>query len=190
MIYTIGHSNRRIEEFLAMLVAHEIEQLVDVRTAAGSQRNPQFGHQELAQTLNSQGMDYLRLPQLGGFRKTSPRSRNTGWHNDSFRGFADYMETAEFEQGILRLLELAGAKRTCITCSEAVPWRCHRSLIADALTVRGENVCHIMSTRKAGEHRLTPFSTVSGTDIWYPPDEGERTPAPTSEQEADDRDEC
>jgi uncharacterized protein (DUF488 family) len=172
LIYTIGHSNRSLDEFLNMLRGHQIHQLLDVRTAAGSRRNPQFGHAALSRALEVQGINYLRLPELGGFRKPRADSRNTGWRNDSFRGFADYMETTQFEEGLSKLLELAKAGKTSIMCSEAVPWRCHRSLIADALSVRGEEVRHIMSVIKADEHRLTPFAKVDGTEIWYPPEAG------------------
>jgi uncharacterized protein (DUF488 family) len=172
LIYTIGHSNRPLEEFLNMLRAHDIAQLIDVRTAAGSRRNPQFGKSELSLALEAEGTRYLHLPELGGFRKPRIDSRNTGWRNASFRGFADYMETPQFEAGITRLLEVAEARTASIMCSEAVPWRCHRSLIADALTVRGQEVRHIMSANKADEHRLTPFAKVDGTEIWYPPEAG------------------
>jgi uncharacterized protein (DUF488 family) len=169
-IFTIGHSNRSLEEFISLLVAHHITHLVDVRTAAGSRRNPQFGRDALPDSLEQAGIVYSRLPELGGFRKTNDSSENGGWRNASFRAFADYMATPEFDEGITVLLGIARAGATAIMCAEAVPWRCHRSLIADALTVRGVTTEHIMSRTLATRHTLTTFAHVSGRKITYPPE--------------------
>jgi uncharacterized protein (DUF488 family) len=167
-IFTIGHSTHTLEEFVAMLKAHDVTQLVDVRTIPKSRRVPQFNSDSLAETLPTRGIDYLHLKALGGLRHAKRDSVNTGWRNASFRGYADYMATKEFEEGIKRLLELARAKRTAIMCAEAVPWRCHRSLIGDALLIRGVRVEDIMSATSARDHALTPFARVSGLEITYP----------------------
>jgi uncharacterized protein (DUF488 family) len=146
-----------------------------VRTAPGSRRHPQFMGGALAQSLPAVGIDYVHLKELGGFRKPRPDSPNGAWRNQSFRGYADYMQTPEFEATLDRLIKLASERRTAVMCSEAVPWRCHRSLIADALTVRGIPVEHVMSERAANPHRLTRFAHVDGERITYPP------PAPDDE---------
>lgn len=171
-IFTVGHANRTIEEFLAMLRGHEVEQLVDVRTAAGSRRNPQFGKDALARALQDHGIHYLHLPELGGFRTPRPDSPNGAWRNESFRGYADYMGTDAFHVALDRLIALAGEAPSAVMCAEAVPWRCHRSLIADALTVRGIDVSHIMSPTSNRPHALTPFAHVEGERITYPPGAG------------------
>jgi len=137
---TIGHSNRSIEEFLEMLRAHSVELLVDVRTVPRSRHNPQFNRDMLPGSLATVGIGYEHMPGLGGLRKPRADSRNTGWRNLSFRSYADYMQTAEFETNLAKLLELEGTRKTAIMCAESVPWRCHRSLIADALTVHGTAV--------------------------------------------------
>jgi hypothetical protein len=167
-IFTIGHSTHTLEEFVAMLKAHDLAQLVDVRTIPKSRRVPQFNSESLAETLPARGIDYIHLKALGGLRHARKDSVNSGWRNASFRGYADYMGTEEFQQGIDRLLELARAKRTAIMCAEAVPWRCHRSLIGDALLIRGVHVEDIMSATSTREHELTPFAKVSGLEITYP----------------------
>jgi uncharacterized protein (DUF488 family) len=142
-LYTIGHSNRSIDEFVALLQAHGIKQVVDVRTAAGSRKNPQFMKDVLARALELHGTRYTHLPALGGFRKPHPDSINAAWRNESFRGYADYMQTPEFETALAELLDLAAREPTAVMCAEAVPWRCHRSLIADAVVARGLTACHI-----------------------------------------------
>lgn len=167
-IYTIGHSTHPIDEFLKMLQAYEIGLLVDVRTIPKSRHNPQFNQEELARLLPEHGIDYVHLKELGGLRHTTKDSINTGWRNLSFRGYADYMQTEEFRAGIEHLMQLAQARRTAIMCSEAVPWRCHRSLIGDALLVRGVHVLDIMGEKSARPHELTPWARVEGTSITYP----------------------
>jgi uncharacterized protein (DUF488 family) len=170
-VLTIGHSTHPLEEFVSMLEAHEVSQVVDVRTVPRSRRVPQFNSESLASELSAWGIDYVHLKSLGGLRHPTKNSVNTGWRNTSFRGYADYMATEEFRQGIERLLELAGEKRSAIMCAEAVPWRCHRSLIGDALLVRGVQVVDIMSAKIRREHTMTSFANVRGLDITYPADE-------------------
>ena len=169
-IFTVGHSTHSLEEFVDMLKAHSIAQLVDVRTIPKSRRVPQFNAESLAAALPKLGIEYVHLKTLGGLRHAKKDSVNTGWRNASFRGYADYMGTDEFRQGIERLLELARTKRTAIMCAEAVPWRCHRSLIGDALLVRSVRVEDIMSATSSREHELTPFAKVHGLQITYPGD--------------------
>jgi uncharacterized protein (DUF488 family) len=168
VVYTIGHSTRSAEAFVGLLEAHGVRCLADVRTVARSRHNPQFNGDTLAATLASHAIEYVRLPGLGGFRRSSPDSPNAGWRNASFRGYADYMQTAEFGQSLRALLELASASRVAVMCAEAVPWRCHRSLIADALTVRGIRAEEIVSETRTSLHKLTPFAAVDGTTIRYP----------------------
>lgn len=167
-LYTIGHSNRSLDEFLRLLHAHEIKQVADVRTAAGSRRNPQFGKEELAPALRAAGVQYVHLPELGGFRRPLPDSPNAAWRNESFRGYADYMQTPQFEAALTELLELAAGERTAIMCAEAVPWRCHRSLIADAVVARGLSVGDIVSATRCQPHSLTPFARVHDGRVRYP----------------------
>jgi uncharacterized protein (DUF488 family) len=167
-IYTIGHSTRTIEQFIALLRAHGIEQLVDVRTIPRSRHNPQFGQEELAASLQQAGIAYSHLGKLGGLRHASKDSVNSGWQNTSFRGFADYMATPEFQAGLDELKGLAEKKTVAIMCAEAVPWRCHRSLIADALTVQGWQVLHIQSRKTSTPHELTSFLKVQDGKITYP----------------------
>ncbi len=169
-IFTIGHSTHSLEEFVDMLKAHDIAQLVDVRTIPKSRRVPQFNAESLSAALPKLGIAYFHLKTLGGLRHAKKDSVNTGWRNASFRGYADYMATHEFQQGIERLLKLARAKRTVIMCAEAVPWRCHRSLIGDALLVRGAHVEDVLSATSSREHELTPFAKVHGLEITYPGD--------------------
>jgi uncharacterized protein (DUF488 family) len=169
-VFTIGHSTRTIEEFLSMLQAHGVERLVDVRTIPKSRRVPQFNSDALAASLREQGIEYAHLATLGGLRYAKKDSVNTGWRNASFRGYADYMATEEFHEGLNRLLELARTKRTAIMCAEAVPWRCHRSLIGDALLARGVHVDDIMSASSVRPHEMTSFAKVEGLDIVYPED--------------------
>jgi uncharacterized protein (DUF488 family) len=167
-VLTIGHSTRSIEEFLSILKAHGVERLVDVRTIPKSRRVPHFNSDSLAKSVQKEGIDYVHLKTLGGLRHAKKDSVNTGWRNASFRGYADYMATGEFRAGLDRLLQLATEKRTAIMCAEAVPWRCHRSLIGDALLVRGVHVEDIFSVTSRREHELTSFAKVNGVDISYP----------------------
>ena len=167
-VLTIGHSTRTIEDFIAMLAAHRVQLLVDVRSIPKSRHVPQFNSDALAASLREKGIAYLHLKSLGGRRHSRKDSRNLGWRNASFRGYADYMATEEFRAGIARLLDLAREKRTAIMCAEAVPWRCHRSLIGDALLVRGVRVEDIMSASSIRPHDLTTFAKVEGLDVFYP----------------------
>ena len=168
MISTIGHSTLPIEKFLEMLNANGIRQLVDVRTIPKSRRNPQFGQDELAASLKKDKIKYVHLPGLGGLRHPRKDSINTGWKNASFRGYADYMQTAAFGKNITELIDLAAAGPTVIMCAEAVPWRCHRSLVADALTARGIEVQHILSATNRKPHIYTPFARIDGESVSYP----------------------
>jgi uncharacterized protein (DUF488 family) len=167
-IYTIGHSTRALDELLAMLRARGVTTLVDVRTIPRSRRNPQFARDSLSGSLPPASIRYLHVPGLGGLRRPRPDSTNTGWRNASFRGYADYMETAEFERNLQTLIGEAARGPVALMCAEAVPWRCHRSLIADALTARGIAVEHILSASATEPHRLTPFARVEGTRVTYP----------------------
>jgi uncharacterized protein (DUF488 family) len=166
----VGHSTRALAEFIALLKAHAVTRLIDVRTVPRSRRNPQFNSDTLPDALAAEGISYEHMPGLGGFRKTHAESPNTGWRNLSFRGYADYMQTAEFAQHLSELMARARHARVAIMCAEAVPWRCHRSLIADALTVHHMRVEEIVSETRRQAHGLTPFARVSGTTISYPPD--------------------
>src|SRR5690348_3743908 len=167
-ILTIGHSVHSIEEFLDLLAGHGVEQLVDVRTIPKSRRNPQFNSEALEHELHRRRIGYLHMPELGGLRHPRKDSINTAWRNDSFRGYADYMQSAEFEAGLRRLIEFGSARPTAIMCAEAVPWRCHRSLIADALLARGIIADHIMSKTSLKQHAYTPFARVQGEMVTYP----------------------
>ena len=173
VLWTIGHSNRPLEDLIAMLRGHGVALLVDVRTVPRSRHNPQFNRETLPAALAAAGISYRHMPGLGGLRKPRPDSRNTGWRNLSFRGYADYLETPEFERSLDELLALAAERPTAVMCAEAVPWRCHRSLIADAVTARGGEVRHIMSAEKASPHKLTAFARVEDGRVTYPPAEGE-----------------
>jgi uncharacterized protein (DUF488 family) len=170
LVLTVGHSTRPLEEFIALLRTHVVTRLVDVRTIPRSRHNPQFNADALPAPLNHAGIAYVHLPGLGGLRHTTPTSPNTGWRNSSFRGFADYMQTAEFEHALKALIQLTPQGQLALMCAEAVPWRCHRSLIADALLVRGYRVEHIMSATNRQPHKLTPFAKVHGTHVLYPPE--------------------
>jgi uncharacterized protein (DUF488 family) len=167
---TIGHSTRTLEEFIRLLQAHEVACVVDVRTVPRSRHNPQFNKTSLPKSLKKAGLEYIHLPGLGGLRHARRDSPNAGWRNASFRGYADYMQTTEFAQNLLELIRLANEKRIALMCAEAVPWRCHRSLIADALLVRGIRTADIMSATRRQVHTLTPFAKVRGFKITYPPE--------------------
>lgn len=166
--FTIGHSTRSVEEFIALLLAHHIELVVDVRTMPRSRRNPQFNRETLPHSLQAADIGYEHVAALGGFRRPSPQSPNVGWRNASFRGYADYMQTAAFTAAIETLSERAERQRLAVMCAEAVPWRCHRSLIADALVVRGMRVEEIISTTRTQPHALTSFAHAEGTTVTYP----------------------
>lgn len=170
MLLTIGHSNRPLEEFLTLLDAHGVRTLVDVRAFPQSRHNPQFNRDSLPASLAGSRVEYVHMAGLGGHRKPKPDSVNTGWRNLSFRGYADYMQTPEFEKNLAALEVLAESRIVAIMCAESVPWRCHRSLIADALTVRGVEVRHIMGVDTATPHHITPFAVVELTHLSYPGD--------------------
>ena len=165
---TVGHSTRPIGEFIALLKAHGVNGVADVRTIPNSRHNPQFNGAELAKSLRKAGIEYFPMPALGGLRHARPDSPNTGWRNASFRGFADYMQTPEFAAAVAELTVLGQQKQTAIMCAEAVPWRCHRSLIADALMARGVPAEDIIGPTRRTPHKLTPFARVEGTRVWYP----------------------
>jgi uncharacterized protein (DUF488 family) len=168
LVLTIGHSTRPLEVFIDLLKTHGVKRIVDVRTVPRSRHNPQFNLDTLPDALSAVGIRYEHLSGLGGLRHARSDSPNTGWHHSSFRGFADYMQTAEFEKNLEKLIRLSRPKRVCLMCAEAVPWRCHRSLIADALQVRNISVEHIMSENRRQVHNLTPFARVDGTRVTYP----------------------
>jgi uncharacterized protein (DUF488 family) len=168
VIHTIGHSTRPLDDFISMLRAHSISKLVDIRTVPRSARNPQFNRESLPQDLKKAGIAYEHMAALGGLRKPRANSVNTGWRNDSFRGYADYMQTPEFAAAIDLLIDEAKGENVCIMCAEAVPWRCHRSLVSDALIARGIGATHIMSAKTAQRHKLTSFAKVLGQRVTYP----------------------
>ncbi len=165
---TVGHSTRSLPEFLGLLKAHGVSRVVDVRTIPRSRHNPQFNRETLPAALEAAGLGYVHLKGLGGLRHPRPDSPNLGWRTAGFRGFADYMLTPEFAKQLQALVELAGRERLAVMCAEAVPWRCHRSLIADALVVRGLRVEHILGPGRRQPHRLTPFARVEGGRLTYP----------------------
>ena len=167
-IFTIGHSTRSLEEFVDLLAANGIERLVDVRTIPRSKRNPQFNSDNLCSGLEKHNISYLHMKELGGLRHPKKDSVNLGWHNDSFRGYADCMQGPEFSDALDTLIQLAKDQPTAIMCAEAVPWRCHRSLIADALTVRGYEVKNIISRTSSKEHSLNPMAVIDEGRVTYP----------------------
>ncbi|MEO8972003.1 MAG: DUF488 domain-containing protein [Ktedonobacteraceae bacterium] len=167
-VYTVGHSTRSIEEFIKLLKTYKIETVVDVRKIAKSRHNPQFGEDKLSESLEKQSILYKRMEGLGGLRHTTNASVNKAWENLSFRGYADYMQTSEFAKSVEELIKISGEKQTVIMCAEAVPWRCHRSLIGDALLVRNIQVEDIMNEKGSRPHKLTSFAKVAGKTITYP----------------------
>jgi Uncharacterized conserved protein len=170
-IWTIGHSTRTIDEFISLLKANEIKVLADVRSWPGSKRYPHFNKDALTESLTAHGIRYEHFPELGGKRKSKPDSRNTAWRNASFRGYADYMETEQFQNGIVRLLDTASeAGPIAIMCAEAVWWRCHRSLIADYLTARGVEVLHILGPNKVELHPYTSAAQIVNGELSYAAD--------------------
>ena len=171
VVLTVGHSTRAQDDFIALLRAHAVKRLVDVRTIPRSRHNPQFNRDRIGAALRQAGISYLHMKALGGLRHAHPDSLNGAWRNASFRGFADYMQTHEFARGLHRLMSLARTKQTAIMCAEAVPWRCHRSLIADALLAHGFRVDEIESLKRTRPHLLTPWARVRGSKITYPSSE-------------------
>jgi 3-methyladenine DNA glycosylase/8-oxoguanine DNA glycosylase len=177
-LYTIGHSTRSIDELVALLRAADVSTLADIRTIPRSRHNPQFEREALSAALRRRRLRYVHVPLLGGLRRARPDSPNTAWRNASFRGFADYMLSADFEAGLAELRRLASDGTVAVMCAEAVPWRCHRSLVADALLVRGARVEHITGAGRASPHRLTAFAHVEGTRITYPGEGGTPVASP------------
>jgi uncharacterized protein (DUF488 family) len=174
LVCTIGHSNRSIEEFMDLLRQNDIQCVLDIRTVPKSRHNPQFGQDVLPASLAEAGIAYRHVAGLGGLRHPRKDSPNNAWHNTSFRGYADYMQTAEFAENVEAVVDLARTTRCVLMCAESVPWRCHRSMVADALTVRGVRVEHIINKQKRRAHALTPFARVDGTRITYPPGQVEQ----------------
>ena len=171
-VFTVGHSTLPIDQFAALLETYGIQTLADIRTVPRSRHNPQFNSDALAAALRGHHIGYVALPGLGGLRRPRKDSPNTGWRNESFRGYADYMQTPAFADALGTLIEMSRHERVAIMCAEAVPWRCHRSLVADALNVRDIPVVEILSASSHRPHKLTPFAHVQGTTVTYPPEQG------------------
>lgn len=167
-IFTIGHSTRTLEEFLELLKTHDVALVIDVRTVPRSRHNPQFNKETLPDSLKPAGIRYVHMPDIGGLRRPKQDSVNNAWRNKSFRGYADYMQTKEFTENLLNLIALARENRAAVMCAEALPWRCHRSLISDALVVRHIKVEHILTKENTVQHRLSEWARVDGTRITYP----------------------
>jgi uncharacterized protein (DUF488 family) len=167
-IFTVGHSTRPLKEFVELLKSRDIIQLVDIRTVPRSRHNPQYEQKSLQESLPQIGIEYVYMKELGGLRPSAKHSVNTAWHNKSFRNYADYMQTEEFSQGIDTLIGIAANKTTVIMCAEAVPWRCHRSLVGDALIARNVQVTDMFSVTNARPHTLTSFALVDGKNVRYP----------------------
>ena len=168
IVYTIGHSTRPIDQFIALLLAHGVAQLADVRTIPKSRRHPHFAQESLALSLPTAGIVYRHFPGLGGLRKPSPDSPNRGWRHAGFRGYADYMQTPAFAASLNELIAWSGGAPTTMMCAEAVWWQCHRQLIADALVARGVDARHIMSEKAAAAHTLTSFARLNEQGVSYP----------------------
>ena len=167
-VLTVGHSTRPIEAFIELLAGHGVTQLIDVRTVPRSRHNPQFNEDALPVSLAAVNIGYAHASGLGGFRPTTADSPNAGWRNLSFRGYADYMQTTDFAANLASVIQLARTDRVALMCAEVVPWRCHRSLIADALVVHGVATCEIVSPNRLQPHKLTPFALIRGEKITYP----------------------
>ena len=183
VLFTIGHSTRSIDEFISLLKAHGIRHLVDVRSIPKSRHVPQFNSEAFASSLHAAEITYTHLKALGGRRHGRKDSINTGWRNASFRGYADYMASPQFADGLAALIEIARTAPTTIMCAEAVPWRCHRSLIADALILKGWQVRDILTTSPASEHKTTPFlKPVNGQATYPDPNESASLPFPSQER--------
>ena len=168
LLLTVGHSTRPIDEFIELLKDHAVEEIVDIRSVPRSRHCPQFNSDTLSESLRRAQIRYTHIKKLGGLRHSRKDSINLGWRNASFRGFADYMATPEFSEGIEELSQIARARKTAIMCAEAVPWRCHRSLVADAMIEKGWDVRDIMTSKAPTEHKLTPFLKVVGGQLTYP----------------------
>jgi uncharacterized protein (DUF488 family) len=168
-VFTVGHSTLPIERFVALLKTYGVECLADIRTVPRSRHNPQFNSDTLGGALRAASIEYVSIQALGGLRHARKDSPNAGWRNRSFRGYADYMQTEDFRDALDTLIHMSRQKRVAIMCAEAVPWRCHRSLVADALSVHGIPVIEILSESSYREHKLTPFAHVEGARITYPP---------------------
>jgi uncharacterized protein (DUF488 family) len=167
-ILTIGHSTRTLPEFVEMLKAYHVTLVVDVRSVPRSRHNPHFNKEPLPNALKLEGVNYVHMPEIGGLRRLKPDSVNTAWRNKSFKGYADYMQTKEFAENLLNLIALARENCVVVMCAEALPWRCHRSLISDALVVRNVRVEHIISKDSVIRHELTEWTHVEGTKVTYP----------------------
>ena len=167
VVFSIGHSTRPVLEFIEIIRAYGIKKVIDIRTIPKSRHNPQFNEDALRESLKAVKIGYLHMKGLGGLRHALKDSPNTGWRNASFRGFADYMQTEEFEGNLEKLIEAAGKRATVVMCAETLPWRCHRSLIGDALLVRGVHMRHIISAGSIRDHTLTPWARVNGRKITY-----------------------
>jgi uncharacterized protein (DUF488 family) len=167
-VLTIGHSTRTLDEFINLLKAYKVTLVIDVRSVPRSRHNPQFNKETLPDTLKNAGVKYVHMPDIGGLRRAKPDSVNTAWRNKSFRGYADYMQTKEFTENLLHIIAFARENRVALMCAEALPWRCHRSLIADALVVRHIRVEHILTAENSVRHRLSEWAHVEGTKITYP----------------------
>jgi 3-methyladenine DNA glycosylase/8-oxoguanine DNA glycosylase len=178
-VFTIGHSTRTLDELVDMLRSFDVTVLADIRTIPRSRHNPQFNGEALRSSLRGRRLRYVHIAELGGLRRTSKASPNTAWRNASFRGYADYMQTGDFEAGLEKLRTLATQRTVALMCAEAVPWRCHRSLVADALLARGAQVEEITGARHATPHRMTPFAVVKRTRVTYPGEDPAGTPLAT-----------
>ncbi|HEX5538242.1 MAG TPA: DUF488 domain-containing protein [Methylophilaceae bacterium] len=167
-VNTIGHSTRPLQEFVELLQGHKVKRLIDVRTVPRSRHNPQYNRETLPASLQNFNISYSHFPGLGGLRPKHKQSINMGWRNASFRAYADYMQTEEFSESLDGMLQIAAQEQVALMCAEAVPWRCHRSLVADALLVRGIDAFEIINPARSQLHKLTPFAQVQGTVITYP----------------------
>lgn len=173
-LYTIGHSTRTSDDFIAILKHYKIQNLVDIRTVPRSRHTPQFNSDALASDMSAHDIKYQHLELLGGLRYAHKDSLNQGWHNKSFRGYADYMQTADFERGIDQLIDITKSGLTAIMCAEVLPWRCHRSMVGDAMLVRDYHVIDIYDSTKATDEKLTSFAQIDGVKISYPDDQARR----------------
>ncbi len=167
-VFSVGHSTRSLDEFVSLLKAYGVGMVVDVRTVPRSRHNPQFNKETLPDSLRAAGLKYVHIPELGGLRRPIADSINLAWENKSFRGYADYMQTKEFAENLLQLVALIQENCVAVMCAEAVPWRCHRNLLSDALVARRIKVIHILTENSSTNHELTPFAHLEGTKVTYP----------------------